>query len=382
MDFELTEEQKLLRQTIREFAASEIAPGARERDEAARFPHELIPKMARMGLFGIMVPQEYGGAGMDTLSAAIIIEELARVDGAIALIVGSHNALCAGHIAAFGTEEQKRKYLIPLARGEKLGAWAMTEPGAGSDAGSLKTRARLDGEFWVLNGEKVFTTQGSTAGVYVIMASTEPALGKRGISAFIVERGSRGLSVGKVENKLGMRASDTAQLRLDGVRVPKENLLGELHCGFRDALRVLHGARIGMAATAVGIGWGALEESVRYARERKQFGRPIGEFEAIQWMLADMATEIEAARLLVYRAARLRDTGKPFKSAASVAKLFSAEAAVRATRWAIQIHGGYGYVKDYAVERFFRDAKLCEIGEGTSEIHRMIIAKELLAAGQ
>jgi alkylation response protein AidB-like acyl-CoA dehydrogenase len=378
MDFDLTEEQKILQQTIREFSESEVAPGASERDEARRFPHELIPKMARLGLFGIMVPEEYGGAGLDTMSAAIIIEELARVDGAVALIVGSHNSLCAGHILSFGNEAQKKKYLVPLAGGEKLGAWTLTEPGSGSDAGALKTRARLVGSDWMIHGEKVFTTQGATAGTYVIMASTDPSRGGHGISAFIVDRGTRGLTVGRVENKLGVRASDTAQLYLEEMRVPQENLLGDLHGGFRDALKILQGGRIGIGAMAVGIARGALEESIRYAKQRRQFGRRIADFEAIQWKLSDMATEIDAARLLVYRAARLKDGGQPFKRAASEAKLYASEVATRATSQAIQIHGGYGYVKDCPVERYFRDAKICEIGEGTSDIQRMIIAKELL----
>ena len=378
MNFDLTEEQKLLKHTIRDFAEAQIAPGAAARDEAARFPTELIPKMAELGLFGIMIPQEYGGAGLDTASAAIIVEEIARVDAAVALIVASHNSLCVAHLLRFGSEIQKQKYLPSLAHGEKLGAWALTEPASGSDAAALKTRARLEGEHWVLDGEKQFTTQGSTAGVYVIVASTDPFRGKRGISAFIVERGTAGLRVGKVENKLGVRASDTAAVQLEEVRVPKENLLGELNGGISDVLKVLQGGRVGIGAMAVGIAQGALEESTKYARMRKQFGKPIAEFEAIQWMLADMATEIEAARLLVYRAARLKDAGIPFLRAASEAKLYAAETAMRVTTKAIQIHGGYGYIKDYPVERYFRDAKICEIGEGTSEIQRMVIAKELL----
>ncbi|HYY24628.1 MAG TPA: acyl-CoA dehydrogenase [Candidatus Udaeobacter sp.] len=378
MNFDLTEEQRLLKQTIRDFAETQIAPGAAERDEAARFPNELIPKMAELGLFGIMIPQEYGGAGLDAVSAAIIVEELARVDAAVALIVASHNSLCAAHIFSFGNEAQKQKYLSSLARGQKLGAWALTEPGSGSDAAALKTRATLEGDHWVLNGEKQFTTQGSTADIYVIMASTDRSRGKRGISAFIVERGTTGLSIGRIENKLGVRASDTAAVRLEEVRVPKENVLGEINGGFYDVLKVLQGGRVGIGAMAVGIAQGALEESIKYAMIRNQFGKPIAEFEAIQWMLADMATETEAARLLVYRAARLRDKGLPFLKAASQAKLYAAETAMRGTTNAIQIHGGYGYIKDYPVERYFRDAKICEIGEGTSEIQRMVIAKELL----
>jgi butyryl-CoA dehydrogenase len=378
VNFDLTEEQKLLKHTIRDFAEAQIAPGAAARDEAARFPTELIPKMAELGLFGIMIPQQYGGAGLDTVSAAIIVEEIARVDAAVALIVASHNSLCAAHILDFGSEIQKQKYLPSLARGDKLGAWALTEPGSGSDAAALRTRATLEGEHWVLAGEKQFTTQGSTAGVYVIMASTDPSQGKKGISAFIVERGTAGLRVGKVENKLGVRASDTAAVQLEAVRVPKQNLLGELHGGISDVLKVLQGGRVGIGAMAVGIAQGALEESTKYARMRKQFGKPIAEFEAIQWMLADMATEIEAAHLLVYRAALLKDRGMPFLKAASEAKLYAAETTMRAATKAIQIHGGYGYIKDYPVERYFRDAKICEIGEGTSEIQRMVIAKELL----
>lgn len=378
MNFDLTEEQRILKQTIREFAAAEIAPGAWVRDEAARFPHELIPKMAQLGLFGIMIPPGYGGAGLDAVSAVIIIEELARVDAALALIVASHNSLCAGHIFNFGNEEQKRRYLPPLARGEMLGAWALTEPGSGSDAAALKTRAIQQGDHWVLNGQKLFTTQGSTAGIYVIMASTDPSQGRRGISALIVERGTPGLSVGKVENKLGVRASDTAALHLEGLKVSARNLVGELNGGYRDAMKILDGARIGMGAMAVGIAQGALEESIKYAKMRKQFGRQIAEFGAIQWMLADMATEIDAGRLLVHSAARLKDISLPFKRAASEAKLYASEVAMRTTTKAIQIHGGYGYIKDSPVERYFRDAKVCEIGEGTSEVQRMVIAKELL----
>ncbi|HJU62857.1 MAG TPA: acyl-CoA dehydrogenase family protein [Candidatus Binatia bacterium] len=378
MNFDLTEEQELLKQTIRDFAEAQIAPGAGERDEAARFPTELIPKMAKLGLFGIMIPQEYGGTGLDAVSAAVVVEELARIDAAIALIVASHNSLCAAHIHNFGNEMQKQKYLPPLAHGEKLGAWALTEPESGSDAAALKTRAALEGEYWVLSGEKQFTTQGSTAGVYVIMASTNPSQGKKGISAFIIEYGTAGLRVGKLENKLGVRASDTAAVQIEDVRVPKENLLGQLNGSFYDVLKVLQGGRVGIGAMAVGIAQGALEESIKYAGTRMQFGKPIAEFEAIQWMLADMATEIDAARLLVYRAAQLKDRGVPFAKAASEAKLYAAETAMRATTKAIQIHGGYGYIKDYPVERYFRDAKICEIGEGTSEIQRLVIAKELL----
>lgn len=380
MNFDLTEEQKLLRRTIHGFAEREIQPGAAARDEAARFPDELIPKLAELGLMGLNIPEQYGGAGLDAMSAAIAIEEVARVDGAVALTIASHNSLCAGHIAQSGSEEQKKKYLPLLASGRKLGAWALTEPASGSDAAALKCRAMPDGNDWLLSGDKQFTTQGSVAGIYVIMASTDPSKGRNGISAFIVERGTPGLNPGKIENKLGVRASDTAALHLEQARVPKENLLGEINGAFQDVLRILHGGRIGIAAMAVGIARAALEESLKYAKERVQFGKAIADFEAIQWMLADMATEIDAARLLVHQAARMKDDGHPFSTAASQAKLYAAETAMRATTKAVQIHGGYGYLKDYPVERYFRDAKLCEIGEGTSEVHRMVIAKDLLSS--
>jgi alkylation response protein AidB-like acyl-CoA dehydrogenase len=379
MNFDLSEEQQLMRRTVRDFAAREIAPGAAHRDETAHFPTELIPKIAGLGLFGINIPQDYGGAGMDAVSNAVIIEEIARIDAAVALMVAAHNSLCAGHILGFGSEAQKKKYLPQLASGEKLGAWALTEPHSGSDAAALLTSATSNGDHWVLNGEKQFITQGSTAGVYVIMASTDPSRGKGGISAFIVERDTPGLKVGRVENKLGVRASDTAALGLEELRVPNDNLIGERNGAFKDVLLVLQGGRIGVGAMAVGIARGALEESLKYAAEREQFGKPLAEFEAIQWMLADMATEVEAARLLVQGAARLKDIGEPFLKASSEAKLYAAEVAARATSKAVQIHGGYGYMKDCPVERYFRDAKLCEIGEGTSEVQRIIIAKELLA---
>jgi butyryl-CoA dehydrogenase len=378
MDAELTDEQQLLKSAMREFAEGEIAPGASDRDEHARFPTELIPKLAEQGLLGIAAPETYGGSGYDTASMVIILEELARVDAAVALLVGSHNSLCSGHILAFGTEAQKRGFLTPLARGEKLGAWALTETESGSDAGAMRTRAVLEGDSWVIRGDKQFITQGSTAGVYVIMASTDPSRATKGISAFIVPRDTPGLHIGKLEKKLGVRASDTAALHFDDMRVPKDHLLGQLHEGFKDVLAVLAGARIGMAALAVGIAQGALDEALNYAKRRRQFGKPILEYEAIQWMLADMATEIDACRLLTYKAASLKDLGQPFLRVAAQAKLHASEVAVRATSKAIQIHGGYGYLKDSPVERFYRDAKLCEIGEGTSEVQRMVIARDLL----
>ena len=377
MLIELSDDQQLLKQAMREFAEGEVAPGASERDELARFPSELIPKLAAQGLLGIMVPEEYGGAGYDAVSAAIILEEIARVDAAVALLVGSHNSLCAGHILLAGSEEQKQRFVPALARGEKLGAWALTEPGSGSDAGAMRTRATLEGDAWVIRGDKQFITQGSTAGTYVIMASTDPAQGTRGISAFVVDRATPGLVVGKLEKKLGVRCSDTAALHFDDMRVPQENLLGNVNEGFRDVLTVLAAARIGMAALAVGIAQGALDEALNYAKRRRQFGKPILEYEAIQWMLADMATETDAARLMTWHAATLKDERQPFLRIASQAKLYSSEVAMRSTSKAIQIHGGYGYLKDSPVERFYRDAKLCEIGEGTSEVQRMVIAREL-----
>ena len=378
VDFDLTEEQKLLQETVRAFAAAEISPGAAARDETGTFPHELIPKMAALKLFGIAIPEEYGGAGLGAMEIAIILEEIARFDGAAALIVASHNSLCTTHLYRFGNEAQRRRYVSPLAKGEKLGAWALTEPGSGSDASAMQTTAVPEGEEWVINGNKLFITQGSTAGVYVIMASTDPKKGANGISAFVVERGAPGLVVGKVENKLGVRASDTAALHFENLRIPKENLVGALHHGFENVLEILDGGRIGIGAMAVGLGRAALEDAIAYAKVRKQFGHPIGDFQAVQAKLSDMATEIEAARLLVYRAALLKDSGEGFKMAASEAKLFASEAAMRAAAQAIQIHGGSGYLKDYPVERYFRDAKICEIGEGTSEIQRRVIAKELL----
>ncbi len=378
MNFDLSEPHRLLQRTVREFAEREIAPGTRERDEAARFPRELLPKMAELGLFGVMIPEKYGGAGLDALSLAIVIEEIARVDAAVALTLAAHNSLCAGHILAFGSEEQRRAYLPLLAGGERLGAWALTEPEAGSGAKFLKTRAVSRDGGWMITGEKSFITQGSVAGIYVVMAVTEAAKGADGISAFIVERGSRGLSVVRVENKLGVRASDTAQLRFEDLYVRADRLLGQFNSGYRNALSVLDGGRIGIGALAVGIARAALEKSLDYAKQRRQSGHAIVEYEAIQWKLADMATEIEGARLLVYRAAELKQRGLPVRRMAAEAKLFSSEVAMRATTQAIQIHGGAGYMKDCPVERYFRDAKLCEIGEGTSEIQRLIIARELL----
>ena len=378
MEFELTEEQKMLQQTVRDFSQKVIAPGARERDSKGEFPRELFKVIAGMGIMGMIIPEEYDGAGLDYISYSIVLEELARIDGAIALSVSAHNSLCTNHIYSFGTEEQRKRFVIPLAGGEKLGAWGLTEPSSGSDAAALQTTAVLKGNKWVLNGEKVLITHGSVADTYVIMASTDRKKGKKGISAFIVERGTLGFKVGKVEDKLGMRGSDTASLIFEECILPEESLLGKVNEGFIDALKILEGGRIGMGAIALGIGRGALEESLRYAKERRQFGQPIVSFQAIQLMFADMATELDAARLLVYHAAFLKEQGLRYTKEASMAKLFASEAGMRATMKAIQIHGGYGYTKEFPVERYFRDAKLCEIGEGTSEIQRMIIARETI----
>lgn len=378
MNFDLTEDQKQIRMSVREFAEAEIAPRAREWDEAQHFPIELLPKLAELGLMGIIFPEDYGGAGLGYIEYAIIIEELGRVDGSIGLSVAAHNSLCSNHIYMFGTEEQKRKYLIPLAQGRHLGAWGLTEPSAGSDASGTRTVAvRKDGG-WVVNGSKNFITHAIHADTCVAVASTDRSKGSKGITAFIFEKGMKGFSPSKKENKLGMRASETAGVVFEDCFVPDENRLGEEGMGFINAMQVLDGGRISIAALAVGIAQGAYEAAIRYAKERVQFGRPIAEFQAIQFKLADMATAIEAARLLTYRAAYLKDHGQPVTKQASMAKLFASEMCVRVCEEAIQIHGGYGYTKDYLPEKCWRDAKLLTIGEGTSEIQRIIIARQLL----
>lgn len=368
----------MLRQTIRDFALKEIAPDAVARDETAAFPHELIPKMAALKLLGITIPEVYGGAGLNALALAIILEEVAAVDGAVALILASHNSLCTSHLYTFGNEAQRKRYVMPLAKGEMLGAWALTEAGAGSDAAAMGSSAELSGDEWVINGGKLFITQGATAGVYVIMAKTDADKGKKGISAFVVARGTPGLTIGKVELKLGVRASDTAALHFENLRIPKENLLGGLNQGYENALSILDGGRIGIAAMALGLARGAMTKSIAYAKTRSQFGKILGNFQAIQAKLSDMSTEIDAARLLIHQAACLKDAGKSFQLAASEAKLFASEVANRVTNQAIQIHGGLGLMQETQVERYFRDMKLCEIGEGTSEIQRVVIAKNLL----
>jgi len=378
MDFRPTEEQELLRRTVREFAEAEIRPHVMEWDEAQHFPMDLLPKLAALGLTGVQHAEEYGGAGLSAVDYCICIEELARVCPAIALSVAAHNGLCSAHIATFGTEEQKRRFLPRLLRGEVLGAWGLTEAGAGSDAAGMRTTAVRQGQCWVITGAKTFITHGRIGGVMVVIAVTDRSKGHRGISAFIVEQGTPGMTAGKKENKLGMRASDTSEVIFDNCRVPVDQLLGDEGQGFINTLQVLDGGRIGIAALSVGLAQGAYEAALNYAKERRQFGQPIGEFQAIQWKLADNATRIEAARLLTYRAADLRDQGARTTRESSIAKLFASEIAVKAADDSVQIHGGYGFVKDYPAEKYFRDVKLLTIGEGTSEIQRLVIARQLL----
>ena len=378
MQFALTDEQRLLRQTVREFAQAEIAPHVREWDQAQQYPRELIGKMAELGLMGIQIPEQWGGAGMSAIDYCLCLEEIARVDPAVALSVAAHNGLGPAHIFMFGTDQQKTRWLVPLAKGERLGAWALTEPGAGSDAAATRTTAVRDGGDWVLNGTKTFITHGASADVLVVMASTDRARGAKGISAFVVERGTPGLRAGRKEDKLGMRASETTEVILEHCRVPSDHLLGEQDAGFIGALQVLDAGRIGIAALAVGLAQGAFESARQYASTRIQFGQPIASFQAIQWKLADMATRIDAARLLTWRAAFLKDRHQKTTLASAMAKLYSSEIAVRVADDAVQIHGGYGFVKDYPAEKFFRDVKLTTIGEGTSEIQRLVIARQLL----
>ena len=381
MDFRPTDEQRLLRQSVREFAETELAPGVMARDEAQSFPLDLLPRLGALGLMGIQFPERYGGAALGAVDYCICIEELARVDPAVALSVAAHNGLACAHVHLFGTEAQRTRHLDPLARGRHLGAWALTESNAGSDAGSLRTRARPAEGGWRLDGAKTFTTHASLAGTFVVMAVTDAARGAHGISAFIVERGAPGLVPGRKENKLGMRASDTAGLSFDDCFVPADGLLGEAGRGFVDAMRVLDAGRIGIAALAVGLAQGAYEAARRHAVRREQFGHPIASFQAIQFKLADMATRIEAARWLTYRAAWRKDDGRATTRESAMAKLFASETAVRVAEEGVQIHGGYGFVKDYPAEKFFRDVKLTTIGEGTSEIQRLIIARQYLDAG-
>ena len=384
MDFELSEQQKMIRDTVRDFARDQIRPHAERWDEEEAFPRELFNKLGELGIMGMNIPEEYGGSGLDYISSALAIEEIARQDGSAALTVASHNSLGSGHIYLAGTEEQKKKYLPELASGEKLAAWGLTEPGSGSDASGMRTTAERRGDTWVINGAKTFITQGSYGDVAVVLANTSPEKKQKGITAFILEHDMPGFEVSNKIKKLGMRASDTVELRFDDVEVSDDQRLGEVDNGFIDTLQILDRGRIGIGALSVGLARGALEESLDYSQEREQFDTPIADFQAIQFKLSDMATEVDAARLMVMRAARKADrfaeTGQRFTKEASMAKLFASEVAMRATEEGIQIHGGYGYTREYPVERYFRDAKLMTIGEGTSEIQRLVIARQILDA--
>ena len=379
MDFELSERDVLLRHSLRRFFQERVAPCAREWDEAERFPSELIPELADLGLLGIRIPQAYGGAGLDTSAYAIAVEEAARVDGSLALTIASHNGLGTGHILAFGSEQLKQRYLTRACSGEWLAAWALTEPGSGSDSAAVLTKAVRKGDGWLINGSKMFVTQGSVAGFCVVLARTDFSVEpQRGITAFVVDTTTPGYSVSKKLKKLGCRSSDTVEISLDDVSVPDSRRLGEVNQGFRDAMRILDSGRVSIAAMALGLGRGALDMAISHAKQREAFGKPIAQFQALRWMLADAQTELEAAELLVRRAAWLADRGGRFTAQASMAKLFASEVATRVCNKALQIHGGYGYTRELDVERHLRDAKLCEIGEGTSEVQRVVIARHLL----
>ncbi|HEX7623160.1 MAG TPA: acyl-CoA dehydrogenase family protein [Anaeromyxobacteraceae bacterium] len=379
MDFELSDEHLHLQRTVRDFCEREVKPKARRWDETGEFPRETVRALGELGLLGMNVPEAYGGSELGAVGVAVVIEEVARFDGSLALTVASHNGLGTGHLLRFGSEELKRKHLPDLAAGRKLAAWGLTEPGSGSDAAGLRTTAVRKGDRWILNGSKMFITQGSVGDVFIVLALTSPGAKKgKGITAFLLEKGLPGFTQRAMHGKLGMRSSDTAELHLEDVAVPDAQRVGEVDAGFTNTLQILDRGRIGIGALAVGLARGALEEARGYAKERQAFGKPIAEVQAIGFMLADMATEIAAARLLAHRAAALADRGERFNREAAMAKLFASEVAMRATSKAIQIHGGYGYTRDFPVERYFRDAKLCEIGEGTSEVQRMVIARDVL----
>jgi alkylation response protein AidB-like acyl-CoA dehydrogenase len=379
MDFILTKEQEILKDSIQNFAEKEIQPRIKESDEKGEWPGELTKKLGEMGLLGIIIPTEFSGAGYSNVDYVIILEEVSKVDPSVGLVVAAHNSLCSNHINLFGNEEQKKKYLSPLASGQTLGAWGLTEPEAGSDAASLKTKAVKDGKHWVLNGTKRFITNGTLAEIHVVIAATNPEEGRKGMSAFILEKGMKGFSPGKKEDKLGIRSADTAELIFEDVRVPDENMLGNEGEGYRQAMTILDGGRVSIAGFSLGIAAGALESSLKYAKERVQFNQPISNFQAIQWMLADGFTELEAARLLTYRAAFIEDLGRKVPKESAMAKLFASELAVKASSMAVQIFGGYGFTKEYPVEKYYRDSKLATIGEGTSEIQRWIIAQKILS---
>jgi alkylation response protein AidB-like acyl-CoA dehydrogenase len=379
MNFELSDEQLQIKRAVREFAEAEIKPNIMKWDEAQYFPKELWQQLGELGLTGVIFPEEYGGAGMGYAEYVTVIEEISRVDGSLGLSVAAHNSLCTNHLYQYGTEAQRNKYVTPLAQGKHVGAWALTEPGSGSDASGLKTTAELKDGKWVINGAKNFITHGVSGDVCVVLAVTDREMRSRGVSAFIVERGTPGFIGGKKENKLGMRASETASIIFEDCRVPEENLLGERGRAFVNSMQILDGGRISIAALALGIAQGAYESALKYAQEREQFGKAIFEFQAIQFKLADMATQIDAARLLIQRAAWMKDNKKPTTKESAMAKLYASEIAVKACEEAIQIHGGYGYTKDYPPEKFWRDSKLCTIGEGTSEVQRLVIARQLVA---
>jgi len=381
MDFELSEEQRQIRATVADFAEREIKPHASRWDRDEIFPRDVVQKIGELGFLGVAFPEKYGGGGADTLSQVIVVEGLARHDAGIALSCAAHMSLSSGHIAMFAAEEHRTQYLPDMLAGKKLGAWCLTEPGSGSDAAAMVTRAHRSRDDFALNGSKMFITNGSVADVYVVMAITDAGAGRSGVSAFIVDRGSPGLSNGRKIEKLGLHSSDTAEVIFENVMVPARNLIGDAGAGYRQTLQVLEGGRVGIAGWAIGMARGAMEDAAAYAKERRQFGHAIADFQAIQWMLADMATRIEASWLLTCRAAALKDRGLAYGRAASMAKLYASETAMWATIKAVQIHGGYGYVTEFPVERYMRDAKLSEIGEGTSEVQRMIIAKSLLRDG-
>jgi hypothetical protein len=378
LDFQLSDEQQHLKKSVREFAEREIAPHVMKWDEACEFPLATVKELGKLGLLGMVFPTEYAGAGMGYVEYVIAIEELSRVDGSVGIIVAAHTSLCSNHIFLAGNETQKKKYVSKLATGDSLGAWGLTEPSSGSDAGSARMTAKRRGSNWVLNGTKTFCTNGHYADVIVVLAVTDRTAHTHGLSAFIVEKDTKGFRPGKKENKLGLRASDTAEMIFDDCVVPAENLLGKEGDGFIDAMRVLDGGRISIAALSLGMAQGAYEAALNYSKERKQFGKAIGEFQAIQWKLADMATEIDAARLLTMRAASMKDVGMKTTMESSMAKLYASEVAVRCANEGVQIHGGYGFIKDYPAEKYYRDVKLCTIGEGTSEIQRLVIARQLL----
>lgn len=380
MDFDLDDTHRTIRDTARELATHEVAPFAAAWDREERFPLEVIPKLGALGFLGICVPEAYGGAGLDTLAYAIVVEEIARADGSLGLTVASHNGLGTSHLATFGSEAQKQKYLPKLASGEWLGAWALTEPGSGSDSAGLLTRAEREGDRWRINGTKTFVTQGSVGGVCVVLASSDPKLKHRGITAFAIDRGTPGAHASRKLEKLGMRSSDTVELALVDVDLDDAQRVGAIGAGFSDAMQVLDKGRISIGALALGLGEGALAAAITYAKERRAFGHAIADYQAIQWMIADSRTELDAARLLLWRAAGLADRGESFGREAAMAKLFASEAAQRACDRALQIHGGYGYTREFPVERHLRDVRLCRIGEGTSEIQRLVISRQLLRA--